>query len=49
MTNIKKIRRQAVYVTYIKHPTIDDYRMNSIFTEVEDVTSKKGSFISYTE
>ena len=42
MTNIKKIRRQAVYMTYIKHPTIDDYRMNSIFTEVEDVTVKEG-------
>lgn len=42
MSNIKKIRHQAVRVTYIKHPTIDDYYMNSIFTEVEDVTVKEG-------
>ena len=34
--------KKAVNVTYIKHPTIDDYRMNSIFTEVEDVTVKEG-------
>ena len=34
--------KKAVNVTYIKHPTIDDYRMNSIFTDVEDVTVKEG-------
>lgn len=34
--------KKAVHVIYIKHPTIDDYRMNSIFTEVEDVTVKEG-------
>lgn len=34
--------KKAVHVTYIKHPTIDDYRMNGIFTEVEDVTVKEG-------
>lgn len=42
MTNINKIRCQAVYVTYIKHPTIDDYRMNSIFTDVENLTLDNG-------
>lgn len=34
--------KKAVNVTYIKHPTIDDYSMNSIFTNVEDVTVKEG-------
>lgn len=34
--------KKAVRVTYIKHPTIDDYLMNSIFTDVEDVTVKEG-------
>lgn len=34
--------KKAVHVTYIKHPTIDDYCMNGIFTEVEDVTVKEG-------
>lgn len=34
--------KKAVHVTFIKHPTIDDYRMNSIFTDVEDVTVKEG-------
>ena len=34
--------KKAVNVTYIKHPTIDDYSMNSIFTDVEDVTVKEG-------
>lgn len=34
--------KKAVNVTYIKHPTIDDYCMNSIFTDVEDVTVKEG-------
>lgn len=34
--------KKAVNVTYIKHPAIDDYCMNSIFTDVEDVTVKEG-------
>nr|DAN51179.1 MAG TPA: hypothetical protein [Caudoviricetes sp.] len=34
--------KKAVNVTYIKHPTIDDYCMNNIFTDVEDVTVKEG-------
>jgi hypothetical protein len=34
--------KKAVKVTYIKHPTIDEYRLNSIFTDVEDVTIKEG-------
>lgn len=34
--------KKAVNVTYIKHPTIDEYLLNSIFTDVEDVTVKEG-------
>lgn len=34
--------KKAVHVTFIKHPSLDDYHMNSIFTEVEDVTVKEG-------
>lgn len=34
--------KKAVCVTFIKHPSLDDYHMNSIFTDVEDVTVKEG-------
>lgn len=42
MSNVNKMTMKAVNVTYIKHPTIDEYRMNSIFTDVVNLTLDNG-------